>query len=191
MSGSHGIGGPGWYFGVPLVAGARTQTALDVGANSDAAAANTETVAATAVDDDNEENGVDSDDDIEDDADVDTNNNEYWPPAAMKWFQEGKDEIDSSVKLVGRGHTAKFSGAMPKKYCQMSDRQMIFLVCFCRRRPLLFQTFMCIFQKLATHGIFPTRDLIANGTGTQIVLKSMDGLRAHATVMRSIGTMLF
>lgn len=69
MSGSRGIGGPAGYFGVPLVAGVRTQTAIDVGANNsdaddnsraanvaqtiiDATAACTETIAATAVDDD-------------------------------------------------------------------------------------------------------------------------------------------
>jgi CO dehydrogenase/acetyl-CoA synthase alpha subunit len=64
MSGSRAIGGPGGYFGVPLVLGARTQTqtAVYIGANNsdaddnitetiiDATAADTETISATAED---------------------------------------------------------------------------------------------------------------------------------------------
>jgi hypothetical protein len=62
MSGSLAIGGPGKYFGVPLVVGAGTQTTIDVGANNsdaddnvaetiiDATAADMETIAATDKD---------------------------------------------------------------------------------------------------------------------------------------------
>lgn len=134
MSNSRTIGGTGGYFSAPAVAGAtgqeppnagqQQQEQVGIGDADNAVAANVVNVAGdSGAGQHNDDNGADGDSDGSSDGEESDgpapDDSEYWPQPVMAYFDLLKQEVDRSVKLKGRGRTARFEGKFPREYSQL------------------------------------------------------------------------